>query len=143
MFLSGMMQMCLSGLMHTLSHSNSLVMDHPKVITCIDKQFTINISGQQEVVSLDRLKSAHTSEAVLTEFLATATTESTPTKPVQSTSASKTVSPAWPISPTTASKKTSRSGRHVHWTSGLFTDRSFVYWRRSNVAVVTGLTTLT
>ena len=77
-----------------------------RVVKHIDKMFTIEVNGQQEVVSLNGLKPFHMDKAASVEAV-----------PTYSTMLLKSS-----VHPATTSTRTTCSGRHVHW------PERFTYW---------------
>ena len=79
-----------------------------RVLQRADKHFTIELGGQKEVVSLDRIRPAYLESSL--EVLPS--TQSSPTQPTtQFTPPPALSSPV----PTTPPGGVTRSGRHVHW----------------------------
>ena len=70
-----------------------------KVHERADKQFTVDVKGKHNVISLDRLKPAHLEAPVITLCNPPLTIHTTPAEPVS----------------TDISTRVTRSGRHVHW----------------------------
>ena len=75
------------------------------MLKCSDKHFTLEVSRQQKVISLDRLKPAHLDSY---DYLTT----SPHTKPLPP---APTPQPSYPTLISSAHVRITRSGRHVHW----------------------------
>ena len=90
-----------------------------KVLKRSSKHFTLDIAGQEKVVSLDRLKPAYldTPQPTPTDTLPQAAAHASPQTLTSSSSSSAT-------SPSTTTR-TTRSGRHVHWPKRLANFYSF------------------
>ena len=76
-----------------------------KVLKRSDKHFTLEVNGQQKVISLDRLKPAHFDSY---DYLTTPPH----TKPLPP---APTPQPSSPTSLSSAPVRITRSGHHVHW----------------------------
>ena len=78
-----------------------------KVLKREDKHFVVDINGRHDTVSLDRLKPAHSEHHLPNPDV--------PTEQQPTPSPPPSTPPAIPPSPSPGSKRTTRSGRHVHW----------------------------
>ena len=85
-----------------------------KVLHRTDKHYTLDISGQKKVVSLDRLKPAYMDETPTTSSNISSTAHASPAHP-QPQTITPSPSPTTTATATAATPRTTRSGHHVHW----------------------------
>ena len=83
-----------------------------KVLHRADKHYTLDISGQKKVVSLDHLKPAYMDETPTTSSNIPSTAHASPAYLHPQTI---TPSPSPTTTATATTPRTTRSGRHVHW----------------------------